>query len=363
MSAALHIRATGMVTAVGLDCASSAAAMRARLDGFRETRFLGPGGEWLIGAPVPLPRNWIGTKRLAHLGAGAIADIFRKVPDAEFGCALILCLPEADRPGQPIRDAAAFARQLAEVADLPGGMKAHVVAHGRPSGFVALDRARRLLAEGKAENVLILGVDSYLTTLSIAHYIAEARLLGPGNANGFIPGEAAAAVLCSARGPLRLTGLGLAREEAFIYNGLDEDGLHRPLRGDGMTAAYKAAMDEANVDLAHVEYRISDLIGEQYWFKQTSLASLRLERGRTPFQDLWSPGENVGNVGSAVVPLMVGMALTAAEKGYDMGSPVLIEASADDGACGAAVLHATRPTIPAHARPQFKRPARAEETT
>ena len=26
---------------------------------------------------------------------------------------------------------------------------------------------------------------------------------------------------------------------------LDEDGLHRPLRGDGMTQAYKAAMDEA----------------------------------------------------------------------------------------------------------------------
>jgi 3-oxoacyl-[acyl-carrier-protein] synthase-1 len=130
-----------------------------------------------------------------------------------------------------------------------------------------------------------------------------------------------------------------------------------------MTAAYKAAMDEANVDLAHVEYRISDLIGEQYWFKQSALAHLRLERGRTPFQDLWSPAENVGNVGAAVVPLMIGMALAAAKKGYDMGSPVLIEASGDDGACGALVLHATIPTIPAYARPQFKRPSTAEETT
>jgi 3-oxoacyl-[acyl-carrier-protein] synthase-1 len=111
-----------------------------------------------------------------------------------------------------------------------------------------------------------------------------------------------------------------------------------------MTRAYAAAMEEANVDLAHVEYRISDLIGEQYWFKQTALAGLRLERGRHEFQDLWSPGENVGNIGAAVVPLMLGMALTAAEKRYAMGSPVLIEASGDDGACGAAVLHEVRGT-------------------
>jgi len=342
VSAPLHIRAAGMVTAVGHDGASSTAAMRARLDGFQETCFLGPGGEWLIGAPVYQPRKWVGTERLAHLAAGAIADIFRRVPDAEADCALILCLAEGDRPGRPIRDSAAFARLMAEVADLPPHLKTDVVAHGRPSGFAALYRARRLLEEGEAAHVLILGVDSYLTTLSIAHYLAEKRLLAPGNANGFIPGEAAAAILCSKTGPMRLTGLGLAREDAYIYNGLDDGGLDRPLRGDGMTKAYRAALTEANMELGHVEYRISDLIGEQYWFRQTSLALLRLARGRSEFQDLKSPAESVGNTGAAVVPLMLGMALAATEKGYAPGNPVLIEASGDDGACGAAVLDEVR---------------------
>ncbi|RSK41019.1 hypothetical protein EJA01_00195, partial [Rhodovulum iodosum] len=55
MSAALHILAAGMVTAVGLDAPSSCAAMRAGLDGFCETEFVGPDGAWLVGAPVPLP--------------------------------------------------------------------------------------------------------------------------------------------------------------------------------------------------------------------------------------------------------------------------------------------------------------------
>ncbi len=344
MSAPLHIRAAGMVTAVGLDGASSAAAMRARLDGFRETRFVGPDGDWMIGAAVPLPRNWTGPTRMARLLAGAVAEIFRKVPEAEADAALVICLAEETRPGRPVRDATATMRQLSDILGLPPRVRTRVVAHGRPSGFVALEQARRMIAEGAARNVIVAGVDSYLTRDAIAHYLGAGRLLSPANANGFIPGEAAAAILCTAgQGPLRLTGLGLAREPAFIYNGLgEEEGLHLPLRGDGMTAAYRAAMDEAHVDLAHVEYRISDLIGEQYWFKQAALVSLRLTRERKVFQDLWSPAENLGNVGAAVVPLMFGMALAAVEKRYAMGSPVLIEASGDDGACGAAVLHEVR---------------------
>ena len=339
MTGRVSILAAGMVTAVGLDAASSCAAMRARLDGFRETRFLGSGGEWLVGAPVPLPRNWIGTKRLAHLAAAAICEIFEKVPDAEGRTSLILCLAEPDRPGRLPPDVTAFLRQVGEIAQLPAHARARIVAHGRPSGFVALAQARRLFERGE-EYVMIVGVDSYLTTLSIAHYLAEERLLTPANHNGFIPGEAAAAILCSARHPGRLvlTGLGLAREEAHIYNRKGEDGLDLPLRGDGMTRAYKAALEEAGVTLAGVEYRISDLIGDAFFFRQTALAHMRLERGRTEFQDLWSPGEGLGNIGAAVAPLMLGWALAAVKKDYCPGSPLLIEASGDDGACGATVL-------------------------
>ncbi len=341
MSGHLNIVAAGMATAVGLDCAASCAAMRGRIDGFQQTRFVAGAGDWQIGAPVPLPRNWIGAKRLAHLVAGAIVEVLRKAPDAAADARLILCLAEEDRPGRLPTDGHAFATMVAGIVEASSAQRTVLVAHGRPSGFAALERARKMLSEGVTQNVIIAGVDSYLTGPAIAHYLGKERLLGPATPNGFIPGEAAAAVLCSAqtKGRLVLTGLGMAREKAHIYNGLDEDGLDLPLRGDGMTSAYKAAMDQAGVDLSGIEYRISDLIGEQYFFKQTTLASLRLERGRKEFQDLWSPGETLGNIGAATVPLMIGMALTAAEKGYTPGSPVLIEASSDAGACGAAVLH------------------------
>ncbi|MGB8813287.1 MAG: 3-oxoacyl-ACP synthase [Paracoccaceae bacterium] len=337
----LHIKAAGMVTAVGLDAASACAAMRARLDGFGETRFLGAQGGWLVGAPVPLPRNWIGQMRMARLLAGAISEVFRKVPAAEGNATLILCLAEETRPGRPVPDPEPLLRLLSEIVGLAPDTKTRVVAHGRPSGFVALQQARRLITEGAAQNVLIAGVDSYLTTLTVAHYLESARILGPGNANGFIPGEAAAAILCTAgEGPLCLTGLGLAREEAFIYNDMGTDGDPLPLRGDGMTNAYAQAFDAAGIEMRQLGYRISDLIGESYFFKQTALASIRLLRGRHDFQGLWSPAESVGNIGAAAVPLMIGMALAAAAKGYHGGDPVLIEASGDDGACGAALFTA-----------------------
>ncbi len=339
MNGKIDIASVGMVTPVGLDAPASCAAMRARLDGFQETRFTGARGEPLIGAPIPLPRDWIGERRIAHLAAGAISEALAEGHTAGEQTALILCLAEDNRLGKPVRDASRLLTQIAEIVEIAPHVKSRVISYGRPSGHVALEQARRLISSGQVPNVVIVGVDSYLTSRTVRHYLNQSRLMTKFNPNGFIPGEAAAAVLCTkpGKGLLTLLGLGLSRDPAAIYNKED-----LPLRGDGMTAAYGVALQESRFDMIGIGYRISDLIGEQYWFKQTALASLRLTRGHIEFQDLWSPGESMGNVGAAVVPTMIGMAFTAAKKGYAAGNPVLIEASNDEGACGAAVV-ASRP--------------------
>lgn len=341
MSGGLNILSSGMVTAVGLDRASTCAAMRGSIDGFQETDFLCGADEFLIGAPVTLPRRWIGERRLAHLAAGAIVDALDGHWHALGRLLLILCLPETDRPGRPVTNPDALAAQIRDYSGLSENTKTYIAEHGRPAGFVALDRARAAFAEDKFDHVLIVGVDSLLTSGSVTHYKSQKRLLTPDNPNGFISGEAAAAVLCAPGAPTHfaLSGLGLTSEKAFIYNQQGEDGMDLPLRGDGMTAAYKRALDGAHVPLGKVIYRMSDLIGEAYFFKQTALARLRLTRDSKGFQDLWSPTETLGNIGAAVVPLMIGWALEAFEKGYAPGSPLLIEASGDNGACGAAVFH------------------------
>jgi len=45
----IAILGSGMVTGVGLDAPSTCAAMRAAISNFAETRFVVPGGEWLMG--------------------------------------------------------------------------------------------------------------------------------------------------------------------------------------------------------------------------------------------------------------------------------------------------------------------------
>lgn len=334
MKATLDIVSVGMVTAVGLDAPSSCAAMRARLDGFQETRFSAPGG-WLVGAPVPLPRGWTGQKRLSHLLAAAICEAFDGTPEARGQSAVILCLPEQDRVGNPLSDPAKLVAQVSRISETEFGGRTHIVAHGRPSGHVALEQARRMLASGETDYVMVAGVDSYLTNGTTGHYLSRHRLLTPDNPNGFIPGEAAGAVVCarSSRSGIRLLGLGLSRESASIDNSAD-----LPLRGDGMTSAYHAALKQTGIELNKLGYRIADLIGEQFWFKQSALANLRLLRGRHDFQDIWSPAESIGNVGASVGPIMLGIAFSAAQRGYAAGDPVLIEASSDDGGCGAAIF-------------------------
>ncbi len=196
---------------------------------------------------------------------------------------------------------------------------------------MALQAARKILAEGQARHVVICGVDSYLTATAVAHYLAHDRLLVPGNANGFIPGEAAAAVVCGLTGDgLRLGGLGLAREEAFLYNARDEGGAHLPLRADGMTRAYAQALDEAGVRLSQAGLVMGDFSGEKF-------AMLRLQRERSEVHPIWAIGASLGNIGATVVPLMLGWTLHATRRRYAPPGPVMIEASADDGACGAAV--------------------------
>lgn len=338
MNGQMHINAAGMVTPVGLDTATSCAAMRGRLDGFAETKFAAD-GEWVLGAPIALPRPWTGTKKLLHSAAACVVEILRAHPSAAQSLEIILCLSEDDRPGRPIGDPNSFGPQLLKVAGVSPRTKVRVVEHGRPSGFVALERAEKSLLRGKAKHVIIVAVDSYLTTAAVTKYLRAVRILTSNNANGFIPGEAASAILCSLdEAGLRYCGGGLAREPAPIYNGQDEDGLDIPLRADGMTSAYTAALQAAHTSFDSVDYRICDLIGEHYYFKQTTLAAQRLMRERHEVQDIWSPAESIGNVGAAVVPMMIGMALVAGQKGYAFGDPVLIEASSDDGACGAAVF-------------------------
>ena len=87
-----------------------------------------------------------------------------------------------------------------------------------------------------------------------------------------------------------------------------------------------------------IDYRISDLSGEQYFFKEATLALLRTLRARREELDVWHPAECIGETGAAAGVVAVVLAQSAATRGYAPGGRVMVQMTNDDGRCAAIVL-------------------------
>jgi 3-oxoacyl-[acyl-carrier-protein] synthase-1 len=333
----LTIVGSGMVTGVGLNGLASCAAIRCGINNFQETRFMDSAGEWIVGSEVPLEEPWRGPEKLGRMLAAVVAESFESdqslVPEET---PIIACFAERERPGrldnlnQRVIDAAL--RQL----DFEIHEASMTVSQGRVGGVVALREAQRIIYNEGADAVIIAGVDSYLTADTLRGYMDKRRLLTADNSNGFIAGEGASAIIVRKPRPskepqLVLTGIGFGVEEATIES-------EEPLRADGLVAAIKNALADANVDLGLLDYRITDVSGEQYGFKEASLAITRILRTLKDEFDIWHAADCVGEVGSAAGPTAFNVAWHACENDYTKGPNILVHFGNDDGKRGAAIL-------------------------
>lgn len=333
----IAILASGMVTGVGLNAASSCAAIRCAIDNFSETRFIDKGGEWIIGSQVPLDQPWRGLPKLVHMVVPAIKECLEKIGNVRPEMIpLILCVAEKERPGRlEGLDDQLFHDVLAEL-----GVRFHsrsaVIARGRVAGALAMLQARKLIHDERLPLCLIAGVDSLLMAPTLAAYEEKNRLLTSQNSNGFIPGEAGAAVLvgpagCSKNAELACLGIGAGQEKATIDS-------EEPLRADGLVQAFKNAFADSGASFADLDFRITDANGEQYWFKEAALALTRVLRVRKEEFDIWHPADCIGEIGAAVGLCIMAVAEAAARKSYAPGPGTLCHFGNDDGERFALIL-------------------------
>jgi len=333
----LSIISYGMVTGVGLNAPASCAAIRCGINNFRETRFMDKGGEWIIGSEVPLGQPWRGRMKLVRLIVPAIRECLA-VPDnfETEKTPLILCVSEKTRPGrlEGLDD-----RLMDEVQD-ELGMRFHerseVISNGRTGGVEALKHAMALFNRGEASCCIVAGVDTFLVGSTLSAYEERERLFTSRNSNGFIPGEAGAAVLVcpgmryTGTG-MSVVGIGFGREEATV-------GSDVPLRADGLVQAIKEALSSSGLTMVELDYRITDINGEQYGFKEASLAMTRILREFKEDFDFWHPPDCIGEVGAASVPAVLNVAAAASQKAYGPGDNVLCHFGNDDGERAAVIL-------------------------
>lgn len=189
--------------------------------------------------------------------------------------------------------------------------------------------------------VLLVGADSFLDAATIEHYLAENRLLCPDNADGFIPGESAAALLIrlgSARDEgVHITGLGLAREAA------QPDG-QIPNRATGLTQAIRAALAQARCTPNRLAFRMSDQNGEQFFIREAANAVTRIMLDAV---SAGQPGTGlpvhhiadcVGETGAAAGPLALAYLAELMPIAGEVGDIGLMHLANDDGARTALVV-------------------------
>lgn len=331
MKSPLYLVGHGVHTAAG----TSVGALREAIDRgatlHRPTRVIGLDGHPVRAAtalPMPLkgPR---GLERLLALCRPAIAACLGAHTERPLDPALILCT--AERPEGP-KSAAMIERIAALLADehriaIPARRR-FVVEKAHAGGMIALSRARVLLLEGAARSALVVGVDSLCDPFVLRLNDAARKSKSSRAPEGFVPGEAAAALwlAAEARGPL-LGGWSFSEE---------------PVTPPGHAPSHAALREAANDALAQwrgetasIAEVFADLNGDPA--RALSVAAAMMEalwrHGAMP--PLILPAAAVGDVGAATTPLLFALAAHGIKHAP---APRLVLASSPGSMRGAALL-------------------------
>ena len=337
---ALAILRSGLVCSAGLNSASTCAAIPPSTTNFTESRFKDRWDEPIVVGQVPLGRTMLVWDKLAVMAATAIGECVAGMDAAELaGVALFLCVGEEGRRGRlPDLD-----HRLLQAVKRAAGLDFHphlscVVPGGNTAALQALLQARGLVFGHRCHHALIVGTDSFLLDRTLTAMEQEEQLLTSQNSNGFIPAEGASAVLVGRPDgfqSLLCTGLGFGIETAPVGTG-------RPLRANGLLRAITHAVREAGRAVADIDFRITDLSGPQYGFKEATVALMRALRTRKATMPIWHPADVVGNIGAAAGGLLLGVALAACRGEYAPGERILCHTASESGQRAAAILECRR---------------------
>lgn len=343
----LHIVASGAVTAAGLTAAQTFAAIRAGLSGFSTELLSDPFGAEQTVARIPThwslrsdPGAW-----LINMAARAIRAAMEEA--VQVGAepertALLLTPPESGR-GHPCYDHIApadFTARVIEAAALVFHHRSRAFDGGAAAGIAALDHAVELLAGGEVGHVILAGVDSLINPADLGRLAGANRLIGPENAKGLVPGEAAAAVCLSSRSAgepvCRLLSTGFAREA-------DSATGERFSQGRAMVEALRLAAGGDGSAEGHVDFVLSNSNGERYAQMEGMIARARFYRTRRERLPTVYPAMSIGDVGAAGAALCLAVARDAFRQGYAPGRVVMAEIASEGGLRAAAILRGEAP--------------------
>jgi len=321
----IDLSAAGMLCPVGFSVSTACAAMRAGIANFGELPYWDRDNLPVVGATIPnLSLDLQFGPRLIEMLTLTLRDGLRGAPKSAWGnVPLLIGVAEPGRPGGGGEAHQGMIDQVQERL----GIDFHpnfsvVIAKGHTAGFECLRTARGLLESSDVSGCLVCGVDSYINASSLFWLDQHWRLKREGHTDGVIPGEAAAMVYvrrADSLGPearVKVAGLGFGTEKVSVFS-------EEPLLGQGLAIAGKQALAEAGWGFHELDFRLSDVTGENYGFREHALAEARLARiVRSESQPLWHPADAIGDTGAAAGVIHLATAAMAMLSGYAPGRRV-----------------------------------------
>jgi hypothetical protein len=354
------IRAAGLASPLG-GASAAAAAFRAGVSRFEpipDVSVMFRGDE----EPSPVRGSALaaatfgfsGVGRLVALLAEALVDLGTTELDARAAAGLRACvaLPdpdvrgialerdhEADNPADPDERLRRLGERVTSLAakavgfPFPRGPAVSFHGGGHTAFAQATAAAQAALARGEATATLVCAVDSLVDPLALQLLAAAGRVKNDATPTGFVPGEAAVALLLTPdRDGARVA---IAEVAAGIEpNPLDGD---RPADGRALLACAQRALGGA---AGAVQVVVSDHDGETHRARElgTLLALVRGPLRRLAEVPAWLPATSFGNTGAASGALAACLAVRAHARGRLPGGAALILSSDDAGPRAAVAL-------------------------
>ena len=339
-----EILGVGLTCAVGLRAAAAAVAVRAGLARFQESDTFDRRGQPFILARVPrdrLPDLPEGTSLnpfetlLVRLAAAAAREALASALRLPARLPLTLALPEPPPGLQPLLRDASCLQHLLKVLELTPAFT-RTITRGRAGGLLALADALAAI-EGGEPYALAVAADSHDEPTLLAVLDREDRVRADGVYDGYIPGEAGAAILLAAPGtaarlgrPLlaRLDAVATAVEPGHRYS-------DKPHRGDGLAAAIRQLCSLHPPGLrARTVY--TSLNSESLFAKEWGVASIRNRDHLDEQARLEHPADCLGDTGAASGLLLTALAVLEQQRTAE--TPTLVWAASDQELRAATLL-------------------------
>lgn len=334
---ALTIRSAGLCCAVGYNLAAATCAIQANMDHFQQSEFETPQRDKVLVARLDESGVW-GPSRLARWIALAIADCLGQFEALDTaGMPLLWLAPEPTRSGTDTAWYAGVFRQAVEELGLRFHPASGILPLGRAGLAHALEQSGKLMEQTGCDQVLLVGADSYLNATTINHYLQAERLQVPGNADGFIPGEAAAVLLLqrqesgTALPALRIAGSASGQEPGRPDGSV-------PSRAQGLTTALRAALAQSRHDYTAMQFRMGDQNGEAFFARDAANALARLAPVGGAKLPLLTLADCLGEIGAATGPAMLAYLGQVMPRSAGPGALGLLHLANDDGLRCALVL-------------------------